>query len=142
MSMTARAPGTPLAPKVRARPHLSPAEARTLLAELARSGESIRGFARRKGLSAHCIAYWRKQLAPPPTAVPPPRFVPVVVPPAAVPAPPPAAVPAAVPPPPAGAASTGFEIALAAGQALRVPAAFDAGALARLVATLREVGAW
>src|SRR5207302_78157 len=37
-------------------------EAREALAELEASGESVAGFARRKGVSAQRLAYWRKRL--------------------------------------------------------------------------------
>lgn len=38
-------------------------EARDALAELARSGESIARFARRKGISEQRLYYWRKRIA-------------------------------------------------------------------------------
>jgi transposase-like protein len=38
-------------------------EAREALAELARSGESMGRFARRKGVSTQRLYYWRKRLA-------------------------------------------------------------------------------
>jgi transposase-like protein len=38
-------------------------EAREVLAELARSGEGIGRFARRKGFSEHRLYYWRKRIA-------------------------------------------------------------------------------
>jgi transposase-like protein len=38
------------------------AEARAALAELAESGESQAGFARRKGVSSNRLAYWRKRV--------------------------------------------------------------------------------
>jgi transposase-like protein len=37
-------------------------DAREALAELARTGESIAGFARRRGVSGERIRYWRKRL--------------------------------------------------------------------------------
>lgn len=39
-------------------------EARQALAELAGSGESIPQFARRRGVSAQRIYYWKKRIAP------------------------------------------------------------------------------
>lgn len=38
-------------------------DAREALAELARTGESIAGFARRRGVSGERIRYWRRRLA-------------------------------------------------------------------------------
>lgn len=131
MTMTVRSQGATPARKPRSRPNLSPDQARELVAEWVRSGESLRAFARRKGVSANGLAYWRTQFAPPPApAAPPavPPFLPVT---RASPPTPPAAAPRAV-----------FEVTLGAGHALRIPADFDAAALARLVATLREVDAW
>jgi hypothetical protein len=52
------------------------AEARAALEEFAASGESAAGFARRKGISAGRMAYWRKRLSAGAT----PAFVPVTVP--------------------------------------------------------------
>ncbi len=40
-------------------------QARAALAELAASGESAAGFARRKGVSSQRLAYWRGRLARP-----------------------------------------------------------------------------
>ena len=40
-------------------------EARDALDKLARSGESVASFARRAGVSAQRIAYWKKRLSPP-----------------------------------------------------------------------------
>jgi transposase-like protein len=47
------------------------AEARQSLGELARSGESVAQFARRHGISAQRVYYWKKRLA----ATQPPAFV-------------------------------------------------------------------
>jgi transposase-like protein len=41
----------------------SEAEARKALIELAESGESLEQFARKKGVSAQRVYYWRKRLA-------------------------------------------------------------------------------
>ena len=38
-------------------------DAREALAELARSGESLAAFARRRGVSGERVRYWRKRLA-------------------------------------------------------------------------------
>jgi hypothetical protein len=38
-------------------------EARQALAELSRSGESISAFARRRGISAQRVYYWKKRIA-------------------------------------------------------------------------------
>jgi transposase-like protein len=38
-------------------------DAREALAELARTGESIAGFARRRGVSGERVRYWRRRLA-------------------------------------------------------------------------------
>jgi transposase-like protein len=46
-------------------------EARAALAELVQSGESIAGFARRRGVSAQRIYYWKKRLS----EAPAPAFV-------------------------------------------------------------------
>jgi transposase-like protein len=51
-------------------------QAREALEELASSGESAAGFARRKGLSPQRIAYWRKRLGSPAKA----EFVAVALP--------------------------------------------------------------
>ncbi|MGH7344520.1 MAG: IS66 family insertion sequence element accessory protein TnpA [Candidatus Rokuibacteriota bacterium] len=51
-------------------------EAQTALEELARSGTSLREFARSKGVSAHRFGYWRKRLA----QARPPAFVAVTLP--------------------------------------------------------------
>jgi hypothetical protein len=48
-------------------------EARRELEELASTGESAAGFARRKGISPHRVAYWQKRLSEGP------RFVAVEV---------------------------------------------------------------
>ena len=50
-------------------------EARGVLAELARSGEGIRQFARRQGVSEQRLHYWRKRVA----ESGPPAFVAVAV---------------------------------------------------------------
>jgi transposase-like protein len=56
------------------------AEARRSLAELARSGESIAQFARRLGISAQRVYYWKKRL----TEARPPAFIAVPLGPARV----------------------------------------------------------
>jgi len=51
-------------------------QARGALEELAASGESTAGFARRKGISTQRLAYWKKRLAEPAK----PEFVAVALP--------------------------------------------------------------
>jgi hypothetical protein len=60
----------------------SEAEARSELDELARTGETAIGFARRKGVSTQRLAYWRKRLASAAKAEAKPAFVAVTIPPA------------------------------------------------------------
>jgi hypothetical protein len=53
------------------------AEARAVLAELSESGESLAGFARRKGVSTNRLVYRRRRLGEPPVV---PSFVQVRLP--------------------------------------------------------------
>ncbi len=90
-------------------------EARGALTELAASGESASGFARRKGISSQRLAYWSKRLAGRATT----EFVAVALP----------AAPAAT-----------IEIA-AGGVVVRVREELDAEYVARLVEAIgRRVG--
>jgi transposase-like protein len=93
-------------------------EARAALAALERSGLSPAEFAAREGLEVHRLYRWSRQLKGAPEG---PAFVEVV---------------AAVAP--VAAREVRFEVVLSSGHVLRVPEAFDSGALRRLVAALEE----
>ena len=91
------------------------AEARAALAELAESGESQAGFARRKGVSSNRLVYWRRRVGAPPAV---PSFVQV-----RLPAP--------------GTAPDGARIEVVVGDvAVRVREDIDVGRLAALVRAL------
>lgn len=91
-------------------------QARSALEDLAATGESAASFARRRGISAPRLAYWRKRLAAPTRA----EFVAVALPSAMSPA--------------------SIEIA-AAGVVVRVREDLDVGHVARLVEAIgRRVG--
>lgn len=83
-------------------------QARGALEELAASGASEASFARRKGISAQRLAYWRKRLPKPTRA----QFVAVAL--------------------PAAASTRWIEIA-AAGVVVRIREDLDVGEVARLV---------
>jgi transposase-like protein len=92
-------------------------DARAAFGELARTGESVAGFARRKGISTQRLAYWRKRLVQPAT-----EFVAVELPVATA------------------AASKWIEIA-AGGVVVRVPEGIDVDRVARLVEAIgRRLG--
>lgn len=106
-------------------PHgtLTEQDARELLNEQARRGIPLPDFARSKGLSPQRLHWWRSKFARAETAAPA-TFVPVTL--------TPATEAACVP------ATGAFELALASGRTLRIPADFDATALARLLTVLAE----
>jgi hypothetical protein len=95
---------------------------RGLIAEQERSGESVAGFASSRGLCAATIYWWRSRLR---------RqaqrdaldLVPIEI------------TTSAMRPPPS---SESFELELANGRRLRVPASFDADALARLISVVER----
>lgn len=103
----------------------SEAEAQAVLEACEASGLSVAEFARRHGLGAQRLRWWKKRRAEEvgPAAL---SFVPVHV--AEVPSPPAQGV--------AGTAS--MEVLLAGGQRIRVEPGFEAHALARLVRALEE----
>jgi len=91
-------------------------EARGALDELAASGESAAGYARRKGVSTQRLAYWRKRLAGTTRA----EFLPVTL---------------------AALAPTKWIEIVAAGVTVRVGEDLDVGYVARLVEAIgRRVG--
>jgi hypothetical protein len=101
---------------------------RGVLRELARSGLSLRAFARRRGIAPGTLSWWRfitrrrDQVGRGARRGPrPPRFVEIGI--------------AAEDVRPRGEPVV-FEVVLSRGRAIRVPAGFDPGTLQRLVATL------
>jgi hypothetical protein len=98
---------------------------RALIREQESSGESVWAFAQRRGLSAATLYWWRSRLrrrsARPGVRL---QLAPVTI------------VPSESRPRPSTASS--FDLELASGRRLRVPADFDANALRRLVATLER----
>lgn len=93
-------------------------EARAALAALDRSGLSPADFAAREGLEVHRLYRWSRQLK---EVAEGPAFVEVA---------------AALPP--VALREARFEVVLRSGQVVRVPEAFDPGALRKLVAALEE----
>jgi transposase-like protein len=87
---------------------------RALIAEQERSGESVAGFASSRGLCAATIYWWRSRLRRQAQS-----DVPDLV---------PIEITTGAPP-----LSESFELELVSGRRLRVPASFDADALARLI---------
>lgn len=95
---------------------------RSLIAAQERSGESVAGFAERRGLNAATLYWWRSRLRRVDRSTP--EFVPIEL----VEAPRSSRVDD----------SGGFEIELAGGRRLRVPARFDADELARLIVVVER----
>ncbi|HEX3594863.1 MAG TPA: transposase [Polyangiaceae bacterium] len=100
------------------RPRWTEQHAREVLDALARSGKSVARFAADLGLDPQRVYAWRRRLG----GAEPTRFQELVV-----RGPAPFSV---------GADAPAFEIALATGEVVRVPASFDAAALARLLDVL------
>ena len=100
------------------RPRWTEQDAREVLATLARSGKSVAVFAAAQGLDPQRIYSWRRRLG----GAEPTRFQEVIV-----------HRPASVS---IAADAPSFEIALATGEVVRVPASFDGAALARLLDVL------
>jgi transposase-like protein len=99
-------------------------DARAVLAALDRSGRSVRDFAEEHGLDPQRLYAWRRRVA----EGDPITFHEVTV------GPGPSASAQ-------GAASGTFELVLASGIVVRVPAMFDAASLARLLDVLKQAGA-
>ena len=102
-------------------------DAKEALADLERSGLPLGAFAVREGLDAQRLWRWRRRLA---SSAEPPLFEEVVQRETA-PAPDGAKTPCAE--------RERFEIVLGSGRVVRVPDAFDAGALRRLLSVVDEV---
>jgi hypothetical protein len=100
-------------------------QAGQVLAALDRSGLKLTAFAIREGLDPQRLTRWRRQLA----AAAPPMFEEVV----------PEVAAAADHVVVAQAEREHFEVVLASGRVVRVPASFDVGALRRLLAVVEEV---
>lgn len=102
---------------VRRSRYWSEADARVALTAYRASGLSLKAFARHTGLSARRVRWWRDRVAAPRVSAAP-TFLPVeVVSTTAMPAPP-------------------LEVVVAGGPVVRVPVAFDAATLTRLLAVL------
>jgi hypothetical protein len=104
------------------------AEARRVVEDWRRSGLSLVGYTRRAGLGYERVARWKRRLARRSIAAAPLRRAHV----ARLGIRPVRVVDSA----PASVFAPGFELVLASGHAVRVPAAFDEGALRRLLALL------
>jgi hypothetical protein len=107
------------------RPRWTPEDGRAAIAALNRSGKSVSAFAAEHGLDPQRVYLWRRRLA---AAVAPTTFREVVVRPG----------PAR---PSVDAQGAPFEVVLTSGPVVRVPASFDAVALARLLDVLAQAGA-
>jgi transposase-like protein len=103
------------------RPRWTVEDAREVIAALDRSGESVSVFAAEHGLDPQRLYLWRRRLA---AALAPSTFREVVV----------------RPTPSRPLVDAPFEVVLASGQVVRVPASFDAVALARLLDVLAQAG--
>jgi transposase-like protein len=103
-----------------ARPRWTREDAREVIAALERSGRSVSVFAADHGLDPQRLYLWRRQLG----AAERTTFQEIVVRPAASPRQAPSDAP--------------FEIALTGGDIVRVPPAFDAASLARLLDILLQ----
>jgi transposase-like protein len=101
-------------------PRWTEADARVVLAALARSGQSVRDFAERHGLDPQRVYLWRRRVAEGDRTT----FREVVV-----------RGPPSVLTEPKG---LDFEVALTTGVTIRVPSSFDAGALTRLLEALGQ----
>lgn len=102
-------------------PRWTEADARIVLAALARSGQSVRDFAERHGVDPQRVYLWRRRVAGGDRTT----FHEVVV----------RAPPSTLTEP----QGSDFEIALTSGVTIRVPSSFDAAALTRL---LEVLGQW
>lgn len=100
------------------RPRWTREDAREVIAALERSGQSVSTFAADHGLDPQRVYLWRRRLG----VAEPTTFQEILV--------RPAASPLLVPP------GASFEVALTSGDIVRVPPAFDAAALARLLDVL------
>jgi hypothetical protein len=106
------------------RPRWTEQDARDVLAALRRSGKPVRVFAAERGLDPRRLYLWRRRLGEAESTT----FHELIVRPAARGAAP-------------EAARNSFEIVLASGDVVRVPASFDGAALARLLEVLTQVRA-
>lgn len=100
-------------------PRWTEAEARAVIQDLARSGQSVRQFAERHGLDPQRVYLWRRRVAGGDRTT----FREVVVRPAAS----------------TEAQGSAFELVLASGTRICVPPSFNAEALARLLEVLERV---
>jgi transposase-like protein len=102
----------------------SEAEARSVLAEVERSGENPRAYGMRHGIDPQRLYSWKRRLAraAAPTGS---GFLPV-------------RITSEAPTTPRSVPSRAFEVLLAGGRVVRVAEDFDANALGRLVAVLEE----
>lgn len=118
---------------------LTEADARTLLAEHARSGRSLKSFAASRGLTGERLGWWRGRFRDADAATrsgPEVSFVPVTLAPPAV-----APIAPRLPPSPPVApspATTAYELVLGGAHTLRIPADFHDASLARLLRVLTE----
>jgi transposase-like protein len=103
-----------------ARPRWTEADARAVLKELARSGQSVREFSERHGLDAQRIYVWRRRVAEGDRST----FREVEV--------------RATRSASTEAEGSAFELTLASGVRIRIPPSFDAEALARLLDVLER----
>jgi hypothetical protein len=104
------------------RPRWTEQDARDVLAALRRSGKPVRVFAAAQGLDPQRVYLWRRRLG----GAEPTTFQELIVRPAARRA-------------ATEVAGNSFEIVLASGDMVRVPASFDGAALARLLEVLTQV---
>ncbi len=95
---------------------------RALIQEQERSGFGVGEFARRRGVSSATLYWWRSHLSRRGRGGPTPKLVAVEV----------------VGARDGDASSGAFEVELAGGRRLRVPARFDADALSRLIAAVER----
>ena len=106
------------------RPRWTEQDARGVLAALRRSGKPVKVFAAEHGLDPQRVYLWRRRLGGAELTT----FQELMVRPTAE-------------RPAANADGSGFEIALASGDVVRVPASFDSAALGRLLEVLAQVRA-
>jgi transposase-like protein len=107
-----------------ARPRWNANEAREVLAALARSGKSVSAFAAEHGLDPQRVYLWRRRFG----KAEPTTFQEVII----------HRAEHRHEPGPAGAA---FELVLASGDVIRIPASFDAAALIRVLDVLSQTRA-
>lgn len=108
-------------------------QARALLLEQQRSGQTMIDFARTRGLSVKRLYWWKHRLAPPGAAMAAsaPAFLPVRV----LPEPRPST---RVAPLPVAASGASLEVVIGAGRVIRVGSDFDPTLLQRVIQTLEQ----